>query len=100
MPSVAQLKEFTIAPLHGAILGALILAAAWMIGVPAAFGAERTVAIPIAIAIGALLGRWFLRQLAWLALALSVIAALRNAGVPAARLGTTTAGKPFLTVTD
>ena len=76
MPSVAQLKEFTIAPLHGAILGALILAAAWMIGVPAAFGAERTLAIPIAIAIGALLGRWFLRQLAWLALATSVIAAI------------------------
>ena len=30
----------------------------------------------------------------------TVIAALRNAGVPAARIGTTTAGKPFLTVTD
>ena len=55
MPSVAQLKDFTIAPLHGAILGALILATAWMIGIPTAFGTERTVAIPIALAIGAVL---------------------------------------------
>lgn len=76
MPSVAQLKDFTIAPLHGAILGALILATAWMIGIPTAFGTERTVAIPIALAIGAVLGRWFLRQLAWLALAMSVIVAI------------------------
>ena len=76
MPSVAQLREVTTAPLHGATLGALILATAWLIGLPQALGFERLLAIPAAMVAGALLGRWFVRQLAWLAFALCVIAAI------------------------
>ena len=76
MPSVTQLKELTIAPLQGAVLGALILAASWMIGLPMALGVDRLLAIPFAVLTGALLGRWFVRLLAWLAGTLCLIAAI------------------------
>ena len=76
MTSVAQLKEAGTAPLHGAILSMLILAGIWLIGLPQAFGFERLLSIPAAIIIGALLGRWFTRTLAWLALAVCTIAAI------------------------
>ena len=76
MPSVAQIKEFLTAPIHGAVLGAFILAAAWLIGFPQALGFERLLSIPAAMVGGAVLGRWFVRQLAWLAFALGVIVAI------------------------
>ena len=76
MPSVAKLKELTIAPFQGAVLGALILGASWMIGLPMALGVDRLLAIPFAVLTGALLGRWFVRLLAWLAGTLCLIAAI------------------------
>jgi uncharacterized SAM-binding protein YcdF (DUF218 family) len=76
MASVAQLKEQMIAPLQGAMLGALIFAAAWMIGLPSALGLDRLLAIPVVILLGALLGRWFVRQLAWFGAALCIVVAI------------------------
>lgn len=76
MISISRLKEFSLAPLQGAVLGAVLLAAAWLLGLPTAFGFERTMAIPVAIGLGALLGRWLLKPMAWTALALCVVAAI------------------------
>lgn len=76
MISTGRVKEFTEAPLHGAILALLILGAATMLGLADALNFDRPMAIPIAIAIGAVLGRWFLKPIAWVACVLSVLVAL------------------------
>ncbi len=76
MLSVARTKEFLQAPLHGAVLGLLLLATLWILGVASALSFERPLAIPFAIVVGALLGRWFLRWMGILALTLMVVAAI------------------------
>lgn len=70
------MKEFAEAPLHGAILALLILGAATLLGLATALNFDRPLAIPMAIAIGALLGRWLLRPIAWTALVLCGLVAI------------------------
>lgn len=76
MLSAARTKAFLEGPLHGAILGLLILAAAMVIGLPTALSFDRPLAMPIAMMLGALLGRWFVRPLFIAAAALIVVAAI------------------------
>ncbi len=63
MISVAKLKQLAEAPLHGALLALLILATAVILGLPAALGFQRPLAMPIAFAVGALLGHWFVKPM-------------------------------------
>jgi hypothetical protein len=76
MISLTRLREFSERPLHGAVLASVMLTAAWLIGLPNALGFERTLAIPIAIGLGAVLGRWLLKPIAWTTLVLSIVAAI------------------------
>ncbi|MBC7840792.1 MAG: YdcF family protein [Gemmatimonadaceae bacterium] len=76
MISTGRLKEFTEAPLHGAILATVLLAAATMLGLAGALNFDRPLAIPIAITLGAVLGRWLLKPIAWLTLLLCVLVAI------------------------
>lgn len=76
MISVARTKEFLTAPLYGAILGLLLLATASVLGLPQALGFDRPLAMPIAMVIGALAGRWLLRPMFVLVLGLMTIAAI------------------------
>lgn len=76
MISTARIKEFTEAPLHGAILALLILGATTLLGLASAMNFDRPMAIPIAIAIGALLGRWLLKPIAWIALVCCALVAI------------------------
>ncbi len=76
MISIGRIKEFTEAPLHGAVLALLILGAATLLGLATALNFDRPLAIPLAIAIGALLGGWLLRPIAWIALVLCGLVAI------------------------
>jgi uncharacterized SAM-binding protein YcdF (DUF218 family) len=76
MISIARVRQFLDAPMHGAIIGIVILATAWVLGLPAALGFERPLSIPVAIVLGALLGYWFLQPLRIAALVLAVLAAV------------------------
>ncbi len=76
MISVARTKEFLTTPLHGAVLGLLLLATAAVLGLPQALGFDRPLAMPIALVIGAVAGRWFLRPMFVVVLVLMTIAAI------------------------
>jgi uncharacterized SAM-binding protein YcdF (DUF218 family) len=76
MLSLGRLKEYSEAPLHGAVVSLVILGAAWIVGLPSALGFERPLAIPAAVLIGLVLGRWLLKPMAWLATALCVVGAI------------------------
>ncbi len=75
MISVAQLKQYAEAPLHGALLALLILATASLLGLPAALGFSRPLAIPAAALLGLVLGRWFVKPFFIAALVLMTVAA-------------------------
>ncbi|MDZ7632298.1 MAG: YdcF family protein [Gemmatimonadaceae bacterium] len=76
MISVARLKQGGEAPLHGALLGLLLLATGWLIGLPNALGFERPNAIPVAFVLGAVLGRWLLKPMFIVTVTLMVCAAI------------------------
>ncbi|HYW49619.1 MAG TPA: ElyC/SanA/YdcF family protein [Gemmatimonadaceae bacterium] len=76
MVSLARAQQAADAPLRGAMLALLILATCTLIGVSEALGIARPLAIPVAIVIGALLGRWLLRPLYALTLVLMIVAAI------------------------
>lgn len=76
MISIGRLKEYSEAPLHGGMLALVTFGAAWMLGLPSALGFERPLAIPVAIVIGLLLGRWLLKPMTWLAVTLCVVTAI------------------------
>jgi hypothetical protein len=67
MVSLSRVKEFAVAPLQGAMLGFVILSAAELLGLPNALGFDRPLAMPIALALGAIAGRWLLRPMFGLA---------------------------------
>jgi uncharacterized SAM-binding protein YcdF (DUF218 family) len=76
MLSLGRLREYSEAPLHGAVVSLVILGASWIVGLPSALGFERPLAIPAAVLIGLVLGRWLLKPMAWLATALCVVGAI------------------------
>lgn len=76
MISSAKIRQATDAPIQGAVLALLILAAAWVTGLLQASVGERPIVIPIALLVGLLLGRWALRWLSITALLLVVVAAI------------------------
>ena len=76
MISGARVNEFLEAPLHGAIVGLLIAGAASMLGLPEALGIARPLTLPCAMLGGAVLGRWLLRPMFLLAVALSIVVAI------------------------
>ena len=76
MISTAKMSQYVQAPMQGAVISLLILATMWLIGLPAALGFSRPLAIPVAIVIGALLGRWLLKPLYALAVVTMIVAAV------------------------
>jgi uncharacterized SAM-binding protein YcdF (DUF218 family) len=74
MISVSKMRQHTDAPLLGAMLGLLMLATAWILGLPGALGFDRPLAIPGAVILGALFGRWRLQPL-YVATALMMLVA-------------------------
>lgn len=74
MISTAKLTQALQAPVQGAVIGLLILATSWILGLPLALGFERPLAMPVAMVIGALLGRWLLKPM-WIIAAVMMIAA-------------------------
>lgn len=76
MISVAKIRQSSEAPLHGALLALLILASASLIGLTEALGFDRPLAMPTALLVGALLGRWFVKPIFILAIVLMTIAAI------------------------
>lgn len=76
MVSLARAQQAADAPLRGAALGLLILATCSLLGLSESFGFARPLAIPAAIVIGAVLGRWLLRSLIALTLALMAVTAI------------------------
>ncbi len=76
MISVARVKQFAEAPMQGSLLALLILATATIIGLPAALGFQRPLAIPIALVLGGLLGYWFVRPMFIIATVMMTVAAI------------------------
>lgn len=76
MVSIAKVRQASIAPLQGAALSLAIITLAWVIGVLDAAGIGHSLVIPIAMALGLLFGVWFVREMAWIAVLLGVVAAV------------------------
>ena len=76
MLSTAKMTQQLQAPVQGAVISLLILATSWLIGLPAALGFSRPLSIPVAILIGALLGRWLLKPMYAIAVVLMLVAAV------------------------
>jgi hypothetical protein len=76
MASVSRIAQLTERPLQGAVLGLIIAGGLWFLGLLEAFSAARTMALPIAVVAGAVIGRWFLRSLCWIAASLSLLVAI------------------------
>ena len=74
MLSASKFRQHADTPLLGAMLGLLILATAWMLGLPPALGFERPMSIPCAVVLGAIVGRWRLTPL-YVATALMMLVA-------------------------
>jgi hypothetical protein len=73
MASVSRVTQFAERPLQGAVLGLIIAGGLWFLGLLEAFSAARTMALPVAVLAGALLGRWFFRPLCWIGATLTVL---------------------------
>lgn len=76
MVTVAKFRQGAEAPLQGAVVALLLLATAWLLGLPAAFGVDRTLTIPAAALVGALIGRWWLRPLSAITAVMILITAI------------------------
>ena len=76
MISTAKMTQYAQAPVQGAVIGLLILATSWLLGLPSALGFSRPLSIPVAFVIGALLGRWLLKPMCALAVVMMVVAAI------------------------
>ncbi|MCC7055562.1 MAG: YdcF family protein [Gemmatimonadaceae bacterium] len=73
MAPIARFRQSAELPSQGALVALLILAAAWLIGIPEALGVARPATIPVVLVLGLLLGRWALR---WLYVVLAIVAVL------------------------
>jgi len=76
MISTAKMTQYVQAPVQGAVISLLILATSWLIGLPAALGFSRPLSIPVAIVLGALLGRWLLKPMCAVAAVMMSVAAI------------------------
>jgi len=73
MLSTARLRQATDRPLQGAVLALLLLAGGWMMGITEALGVQRPLAIPAALVVGLVAGRWVVTPMALLLLAQLVL---------------------------
>ncbi len=73
MLSPARIQQAIERPLQGAALALLILAGGWLTGLTEALGVQRPLAIPAAILVGLVAGRWLVRPMAVLVMALALV---------------------------
>ena len=73
MPSAARFRQAAELPIHGAALALLILAGCWVTGITVALGIERLPAIPVAVVVGLIAGRWLVRPMALVTLVLLLV---------------------------